>query len=92
VRVQLSMVSRLKNEYFLQLMGYYLDDSHRILVYQFASNGSLHDTLHGTVSYRAFIIITSRCCDHDGSQMSGTRDRRNLTKGKKTNRLQARRA
>ncbi|CAN6301646.1 unnamed protein product [Urochloa humidicola] len=44
---QLSMVSRLKNEYFLQLMGYYLDDSHRILVYQFASHGSLHDTLHG---------------------------------------------
>ncbi|CAL4913437.1 unnamed protein product [Urochloa decumbens] len=44
---QLSMVSRLKNDYFLQLMGYYLDDSHRILVYQFASNGSLHDTLHG---------------------------------------------
>ncbi|KAF8684311.1 hypothetical protein HU200_044362 [Digitaria exilis] len=45
--VALSMVSRLKNDYFLQLMGYYLDDSHRILVYQFASHGSLHDTLHG---------------------------------------------
>ncbi|XP_062213508.1 probable protein kinase At2g41970 [Phragmites australis] len=44
---QLSMVSRLKNEYFLQLMSYYLDDCHRILVYQFASHG--HDTLHGTV-------------------------------------------
>ncbi|KAJ1298097.1 hypothetical protein BS78_01G427500 [Paspalum vaginatum] len=44
---QLSMVSRLKNEYFLRLMGYYLDDSHRILVYQFASHGSLHDALHG---------------------------------------------
>ncbi|TVU47811.1 hypothetical protein EJB05_07420 [Eragrostis curvula] len=44
---QLSMVSRLKNEYFLQLMGYYLDDSHRVLIYQFASHGSLHDTLHG---------------------------------------------
>ncbi|KAL6596323.1 hypothetical protein ACP70R_047687 [Stipagrostis hirtigluma subsp. patula] len=44
---QLSKVSRLKNEYFLQLMGYYLDGSHRILVYQFASHGSLHNTLHG---------------------------------------------
>ncbi|KAL6867548.1 hypothetical protein ACP4OV_015572 [Aristida adscensionis] len=44
---QLSMVSRLRNEYFLRLMGYYLDQSHRILVYQFASHGSLHDTLHG---------------------------------------------
>lgn len=46
--MQLSMVSRLNNEYFIQLMGYYLDESHRILVYQFATHGSLHDTLHGT--------------------------------------------
>uniref|UniRef100_A0A0D9VRG3 Protein kinase domain-containing protein n=1 Tax=Leersia perrieri TaxID=77586 RepID=A0A0D9VRG3_9ORYZ len=44
---QLSVVSRLKNEFFIQLMGYYLDASHRILVYQFATHGSLHDTLHG---------------------------------------------
>lgn len=49
--MQLSMVSKLKNEHFIQLMGYYLDASHRILVYQFASHGSLHDTLHSTCVY-----------------------------------------
>ncbi|KAK8913931.1 putative protein kinase [Platanthera zijinensis] len=45
--VQLSLVSRLKNEYFLELLGYCLEDGNRILVYQFATLGSLHDILHG---------------------------------------------
>ena len=45
--MQLSMVSRLKNEFFVELLGYCLDANHRILVYQFATKGSLHDVLHG---------------------------------------------
>ncbi|BAF11352.1 probable protein kinase At2g41970 [Oryza sativa Japonica Group] len=49
---QLSMVSRLKNEYFIRLMGYYLDANRRILVYQFATHGSLHDILHGKKGVR----------------------------------------
>nr|CAD1826169.1 unnamed protein product [Ananas comosus var. bracteatus] len=44
---QLAMVSKLKNEYFVELLGYCLEESNRILVYQFATKGSLHDTLHG---------------------------------------------
>jgi hypothetical protein len=59
--LQLSTVSRLKNEYFLQLIGYYLDDSHRILVYQFATHGSLHDTLHGSTLLSGF--ANAMACD-----------------------------
>ncbi|KEH41735.1 putative protein kinase RLK-Pelle-RLCK-VIII family [Medicago truncatula] len=44
---QLAIVSRLKNEHFVGLMGYSLEANNRILVYQYASLGSLHDTLHG---------------------------------------------
>ncbi|CAN0927611.1 Probable protein kinase At2g41970 [Linum grandiflorum] len=44
---QLSVVSRLKNEHFLELIGYCLEANNRILVYQYASMGSLHDVLHG---------------------------------------------
>lgn len=44
---QLAMVSRLKHEYFVELLGYCLDANDRILAYQFATMGSLHDTLHG---------------------------------------------
>ncbi|KAJ6819481.1 putative F-box protein [Iris pallida] len=45
--VQLSAVSRLKHEYFVGLLGYCLEGNNRILIYQFATKGSLHDTLHG---------------------------------------------
>ncbi|PRQ45071.1 putative protein kinase RLK-Pelle-RLCK-VIII family [Rosa chinensis] len=44
---QVSMVSRLKNDNFVQLLGYCVDGSSRVLAYEFASNGSLHDILHG---------------------------------------------
>ncbi|XP_015898923.3 probable protein kinase At2g41970 [Ziziphus jujuba] len=44
---QLSTVSRLKHENFVELIGYCLESNNRILVYQYASLGSLHDILHG---------------------------------------------
>ncbi|KAE8703560.1 putative receptor-like protein kinase [Hibiscus syriacus] len=44
---QVSMASRLKHENFVQLLGYCVDGSSRIIAYEFASNGSLHDILHG---------------------------------------------
>ncbi|PIA53371.1 hypothetical protein AQUCO_00900147v1 [Aquilegia coerulea] len=44
---QLSTVSRLKQEHFVELIGYCLEANNRILVYQFATMGSLHDILHG---------------------------------------------
>ncbi|XVF07400.1 hypothetical protein REPUB_Repub06bG0135700 [Reevesia pubescens] len=45
--VQLSVVSRLKHEHFVELMGYCLEANNRILVYEHATMGSLHDVLHG---------------------------------------------
>nr|GMD90543.1 probable protein kinase At2g41970 [Ipomoea batatas] len=44
---QLSTVSRLKNDHFVTLLGYCLEADNRILVYEFATSGSLHDVLHG---------------------------------------------
>ncbi|CAI0425043.1 unnamed protein product [Linum tenue] len=41
------MVSRLKHDNFVQLLGYCVEGGSRILAYEFASNGSLHDILHG---------------------------------------------
>ncbi|PIN24951.1 Serine/threonine protein kinase [Handroanthus impetiginosus] len=42
-----SMVSRLKHENLVQLLGYYVNASSCILAYEFATMGSLHDILHG---------------------------------------------
>ncbi|KAM7524610.1 hypothetical protein LguiA_014512 [Lonicera macranthoides] len=44
---QLSVVSRLKNDFFVELLGYSLEGNNRILIYQYATLGSLHDVLHG---------------------------------------------
>ncbi|KAF6992480.1 hypothetical protein CFC21_009466 [Triticum aestivum] len=44
---QLAMVSKLKNEYFVELLGYCMEDGNRMLAYQFATMGSLHNILHG---------------------------------------------
>ncbi|XP_040990601.1 pto-interacting protein 1-like [Juglans microcarpa x Juglans regia] len=44
---QVSMVSRLKHENVVELLGYCVDGTLRILAYEYAPNGSLHDILHG---------------------------------------------
>lgn len=44
---QVSMVSRLNHENVVELLGYCLDGSLRVLAYEFATMGSLHDMLHG---------------------------------------------
>lgn len=47
IYMQLSMISRLKNEYFSELRGYCLEKRNRILLYQYANKGGLHEILHG---------------------------------------------
>ncbi|KAK7343235.1 hypothetical protein VNO77_11827 [Canavalia gladiata] len=44
---QVSMVSRLKNDNFVELQGYCVEGNLRVLAYEFATMGSLHDILHG---------------------------------------------
>eukprot|EP00249_Psilotum_nudum_P008991 c21640_g2_i1 orf=1-543(-) len=44
---QVSRVSRLKHENVVELIGYHVDGNVRVLAYEFATMGSLHDILHG---------------------------------------------
>ncbi|KAL4291705.1 hypothetical protein GQ457_14G000210 [Hibiscus cannabinus] len=44
---QISTVSRLKHENFVELQGYYVKGNVRLIAYEFATMGSLHDILHG---------------------------------------------
>ncbi|CAH8301526.1 unnamed protein product [Eruca vesicaria subsp. sativa] len=43
----ISVVSRLRYENVIALAGYCDDGPLRILAYEYAPNGSLHDVLHG---------------------------------------------
>ncbi|XP_066326726.1 PTI1-like tyrosine-protein kinase 3 [Miscanthus floridulus] len=44
---QVSTVSRLKHENFVEMLGYCIEGDQRLLAYEFATMGSLHDILHG---------------------------------------------
>lgn len=44
---QVSKVSRLNNDNFVKLLGYCVEGNLRVLAYEFATMGSLHDILHG---------------------------------------------
>jgi len=44
---QVAMVSRLKQENMVELQGYCVEGNLRVLAYEFATMGSLHDILHG---------------------------------------------
>lgn len=44
---QVSTVSRLKHDNFVELLGYCVEGSIRCMAYEFATMGSLHDVLHG---------------------------------------------
>ncbi|KAI9094809.1 hypothetical protein K1719_026615 [Acacia pycnantha] len=44
---QVSMVSRLRHDNFVELHGYCVEGNMRVLAYEFATMGSLHDILHG---------------------------------------------
>ncbi|KAG4204698.1 hypothetical protein ERO13_A04G054600v2 [Gossypium hirsutum] len=45
--LQLSVVSRLKHGNFVELLGYCMEENNKILIYEHATMGSLHDVLHG---------------------------------------------
>ncbi|KAL6614004.1 hypothetical protein ACP70R_036274 [Stipagrostis hirtigluma subsp. patula] len=44
---QVSLVSTLKHENFIDMLGYCTERNLRIVAYEFATMGSLHDVLHG---------------------------------------------
>ncbi|KVI08284.1 Protein kinase, ATP binding site-containing protein [Cynara cardunculus var. scolymus] len=46
---QVSMFSTLKHENLIELLGYCVEGNVRVLAYEFATMGSLHDILHGPV-------------------------------------------
>uniref|UniRef100_A0A0E0JS94 non-specific protein-tyrosine kinase n=1 Tax=Oryza punctata TaxID=4537 RepID=A0A0E0JS94_ORYPU len=44
---QVALVSRLKHENFVDMLGYCTEGNLRLVAYEFATMGSLHDVLHG---------------------------------------------
>nr|CAB3477073.1 unnamed protein product [Digitaria exilis] len=53
--LQVSAVSRLKHENVLQLVGFCAEGNIRVLAYEYATRGSLHDILHDVFSFIIFL-------------------------------------
>lgn len=51
------MVSRLKHDNLVELLGYCVEGNIRVLAYEFATMGSLHDILHGTSVHLLFCFF-----------------------------------
>ena len=47
IELKVSMFSNLKNDNLIELLGYCVEGDVRVLAYEFATMGSLHDILHG---------------------------------------------
>lgn len=54
--MQVSAVSRLKHDNVVELLGYCVEGNLRVLAYEFATMGSLHDILHGIVDNHRFFL------------------------------------
>ncbi|XP_047315825.1 probable serine/threonine-protein kinase PBL7 [Impatiens glandulifera] len=48
-RIEVDLLSRLHCPYLVQLLGYCADQHHRLLVFEFMSNGSLQSHLHNSI-------------------------------------------
>ena len=57
------MVSRLKHDNVVELVGYCVDGNTRILAYEFATMGSLHDMLHGMTFHACKILCNAPLTD-----------------------------
>lgn len=42
----MDLLSQLRSQYISQLLGYCADENHRILIFEFVSNGTLYNHLH----------------------------------------------
>ncbi|KAK9153214.1 hypothetical protein Sjap_000694 [Stephania japonica] len=51
---ELNLLSAIRHENLVPLLGYYCENDQQILVYPFMSNGSLQDCLYGEASKRKF--------------------------------------
>ncbi|KAL4581450.1 hypothetical protein LXL04_017665 [Taraxacum kok-saghyz] len=55
---QVSMVSRLEHKNVVKLLGYCIEGDWRILAYEFASMGSLHDLLYGKTNFETSLVLS----------------------------------
>lgn len=55
-----SSISKIQHANIVKFMGYCAEHSQRLLVYEYCSNGTLHDALHGDGEHRIKLTWNAR--------------------------------
>lgn len=56
-RAEVDIISRVHHRHLVSLVGYCIVDNHRLLVYDYVPNGTLHCHLHGQFIYLLFLSL-----------------------------------
>jgi serine/threonine protein kinase len=56
-QAEVEIISRVHHRHLVSLVGYCISEDHRLLVYDFVSNGTLYYHLHGKIRVHLCLII-----------------------------------
>eukprot|EP01018_Ginkgo_biloba_P037152 Gb_39310 [translate_table: standard] len=59
-RVEVEAIGRVRHKNLVRLLGYCVEGTHRILVYEYVDNGNLEQWLHGAMRQRGFLTWEAR--------------------------------
>ncbi|KAJ1688338.1 hypothetical protein LUZ63_019728 [Rhynchospora breviuscula] len=66
-RVEVEAIGHVRHKNLVRLLGYCIEGTHRMLVYEYVNNGNLEEWLHGAMSHRGVL-----CWDHRIKILLGT--------------------
>ncbi|XP_078168079.1 putative receptor-like protein kinase At2g42960 isoform X2 [Carex rostrata] len=59
-RVEVEAIGHVRHKNLVRLLGYCVEGTHRMLVYEYVNNGNLEQWLHGAMSHRGVLTWDSR--------------------------------
>jgi Protein tyrosine and serine/threonine kinase len=63
-QAEVEIISRVHHKHLVSLVGYCISEDHRLLVYDFVSNGTLHYHLHGKIVFIYVSLSLASCFGH----------------------------
>ncbi|XP_071937682.1 probable receptor-like protein kinase At5g18500 isoform X1 [Coffea arabica] len=59
-RVEVEAIGHVRHKNLVRLLGYCIEGTHRLLVYEYVNNGNLEQWLHGAMSHRGYLTWEAR--------------------------------
>ncbi|XP_010475775.1 PREDICTED: probable receptor-like protein kinase At5g18500 [Camelina sativa] len=59
-RVEVDAIGHVRHKHLVRLLGYCIEGTHRILVYEYMNNGNLEEWLHGAMQHHGYLTWEAR--------------------------------